>query len=62
MAARGARAAGSDALIGFLHATTLKDICLAKCQSPFLFIQQQGGFRGDPAVTRWERSPTLPFI
>ena len=26
---------------------TLKDICLAKCQSPFLFIQQQGGFRGD---------------
>jgi len=32
---------------GVYQWTTLKDICLAKCQSPFLFIQQQGGFRGD---------------
>jgi len=26
-----------------------KDVCLAKCQSPILFIQQQGGFRRDVA-------------
>ena len=29
--------------------TPLKDLCLAKCQSPFLFIQQHGGFRRDVA-------------
>jgi predicted metal-binding membrane protein len=28
--------------------TPLKDTCLAQCQSPLLFIQRQGGFRGGP--------------
>jgi len=30
---------------GVYQFTPLKDMCLAKCQSPFLFIQRQGGFR-----------------
>jgi len=34
---------------GVYQWTPLKDLCLAKCQSPFLFIQQQGGFRRDIA-------------
>jgi len=32
---------------GMYQWTRLKDVCLAKCQSPFLFIQQQGGLRRD---------------
>ena len=32
---------------GLYQWTRLKDVCLAKCQSPFLFIQQHGGFRHD---------------
>jgi len=32
---------------GIYQWTPLKDVCLAKCQSPFLFIQQLGGFRRD---------------
>lgn len=32
---------------GIYQWTPLKDLCLAKCQSPFLFIQQLGGFRRD---------------
>jgi predicted metal-binding membrane protein len=32
---------------GVYQWTRLKDVCLAKCQLPFLFIQQQGGFRRD---------------
>ena len=32
---------------GLYQWTRLKDVCLAKCQSPFLFIQQHGGFRRD---------------
>ncbi|MCK1366017.1 DUF2182 domain-containing protein [Bradyrhizobium sp. 62] len=27
--------------------TRLKDICLAQCQSPFLFLMRHGGFRSD---------------
>jgi predicted metal-binding membrane protein len=34
---------------GIYQWTRLKSVCLAKCQSPLLFIQQQGGFRGDIA-------------
>jgi predicted metal-binding membrane protein len=34
---------------GIYQWTPLKDVCLAKCQSPFLFIQQLGGFRRDAA-------------
>src|SRR5215467_10378585 len=30
---------------GLYQWSRLKDVCLAKCQSPFLFIQHQGGFR-----------------
>jgi predicted metal-binding membrane protein len=33
---------------GLYQWTPLKEACLAYCQSPLLFIQQQGGFRGDP--------------
>ena len=32
---------------GLYQWTRLKDVCLAKCQSPFLFIQQHVGFRSD---------------
>jgi len=32
---------------GLYQWTPLKDSCLAQCQSPFLFIQRHGGFRGD---------------
>jgi len=32
---------------GIYQWTPLKEVCLAKCQSPFLFIQQLGGFRRD---------------
>ncbi len=34
---------------GLYQWSRLKNICLAKCQSPLLFIQQQGGFRRDAA-------------
>ena len=34
---------------GLYQWTPFKDVCLAKCQSPFLFIQQLGGFRRDAA-------------
>src|SRR6185437_16769968 len=27
--------------------TPLKDVCLAQCQSPFLFLMRHGGFRAD---------------
>jgi predicted metal-binding membrane protein len=42
---------GGGVLIGagIYQWTTLKDVCLARCQSPFLFIQQLGGFRRDAA-------------
>jgi predicted metal-binding membrane protein len=33
---------------GVYQWTPLKDICLAQCQSPLLFIQRQGGFHRDP--------------
>ena len=33
---------------GVYQWTPLKDICLAHCQSPLLFIQRQGGFHRDP--------------
>ncbi|MGA7384096.1 MAG: DUF2182 domain-containing protein [Methylocella sp.] len=33
---------------GIYQWTPLKDMCLAHCQSPLLFIQRQGGFRRDP--------------
>jgi predicted metal-binding membrane protein len=33
---------------GIYQWTPLKDICLAHCQSPLLFIQRQGGFHRDP--------------
>src|SRR5208283_2940305 len=34
---------------GLYQWTPLKDACLSYCRSPLLFIQQQGGFRRDPA-------------
>jgi predicted metal-binding membrane protein len=34
---------------GIYQWTPFKDVCLAHCQSPFQFIQQHGGFRGDRA-------------
>lgn len=34
---------------GIYQWAPFKDVCLAKCQSPFLFIQQFGGFRRDAA-------------
>jgi predicted metal-binding membrane protein len=34
-------------LAGLYQWTPLKEACLAYCQSPLRFIQQQGGFRGD---------------
>jgi predicted metal-binding membrane protein len=45
------KALGGAVLIaaGIYQWTLLKDVCLAKCQSPFLFIQQLGGFRRDAA-------------
>ena len=32
---------------GVYQWTPLKDVCLAQCQSPFLFLMRHGGFRGD---------------
>jgi predicted metal-binding membrane protein len=42
---------GGSVLIaaGIYQWTRFKDVCLAKCQSPFLFIHQLGGFRRDAA-------------
>jgi predicted metal-binding membrane protein len=42
---------GSFLLIvaGAYQWTRIKDVCLANCQSPILFLQQQGGFRRDKA-------------
>jgi predicted metal-binding membrane protein len=34
---------------GLYQWTPLKDSCLGQCQSPLLFIQRHGGFRGDRA-------------
>jgi predicted metal-binding membrane protein len=34
---------------GLYQWTPLKDVCLSQCQSPVMFIQRHGGFRGDPA-------------
>ncbi|WP_316201514.1 MULTISPECIES: DUF2182 domain-containing protein [unclassified Bradyrhizobium] len=34
---------------GVYQWTPLKDICLAQCQSPFLFLMRHGGFRSDPS-------------
>lgn len=36
-------------LAGLYQWTPLKEACLSNCRSPLLFIQQQGGFRRDPA-------------
>ena len=36
-------------VVGAYQWTSVKDVCLTKCQSPFLFIQQYGGFRSDIA-------------
>ncbi|MEI9982923.1 MAG: DUF2182 domain-containing protein [Aliidongia sp.] len=33
---------------GVYQWTPLKDVCLAQCQSPFLFLMRHGGFRDDP--------------
>jgi len=45
----GSNVLGGGVLIaaGIYQWTPIKDVCLAKCQSPFLFIQQLGGFRRD---------------
>ncbi|MBV9460854.1 MAG: DUF2182 domain-containing protein [Bradyrhizobium sp.] len=32
---------------GVYQWTPLKDVCLAQCQSPFLFLMRHGGFRSD---------------
>jgi predicted metal-binding membrane protein len=32
---------------GVYQWTPLKNVCLAQCQSPFLFLMRHGGFRGD---------------
>jgi predicted metal-binding membrane protein len=32
---------------GFYQLTPLKDVCLRQCQTPWLFIQNHGGFRRD---------------
>jgi predicted metal-binding membrane protein len=32
---------------GVYQWTPLKDVCLAQCQTPFLFLMRHGGFRGD---------------
>jgi predicted metal-binding membrane protein len=34
---------------GLYQWTPLKDVCLRQCQTPWLFIQQHGGFRGGAA-------------
>jgi predicted metal-binding membrane protein len=49
--ASASQAFGGTVLIaaGVYQWTPLKDICLAQCQSPLLFIQRQGGFRRDPS-------------
>jgi predicted metal-binding membrane protein len=49
MMASSSKVLGGGVLIaaGIYQWTPLKDVCLAKCQSPFLFIQQLGGFRRD---------------
>src|ERR1700760_1600925 len=33
---------------GVYQWTPLKDVCLAQCQSPLLFLMRHGGFRDDP--------------
>ncbi|CCE06079.1 conserved membrane hypothetical protein [Bradyrhizobium sp. STM 3843] len=33
--------------VGVYQWTPLKDVCLAQCQSPFLFLMRHGGFRQD---------------
>jgi predicted metal-binding membrane protein len=48
MMATTSRAFGAFVLIaaGFYQWSPLKDACLKQCQSPWLFIQNNGGFRG----------------
>jgi predicted metal-binding membrane protein len=49
MLASSSRMPGGIILItaGLYQWTPLKDTCLSWCQSPLLFIQRNGGFRGD---------------
>ena len=49
MMASSSKVLGGGVLIaaGIYQWTPLKDVCLAKCRSPFLFIAQLGGFRRD---------------
>jgi len=51
MMASASNALGGIVLItaGIYQWTQFKDRCLVNCQSPFQFIQRQGGFRGDIA-------------
>src|SRR5882757_8668873 len=46
----GSQLLGAIVLIaaGIYQWTPLKDVCLAQCQSPFLFLMRHGGFRDDP--------------
>jgi predicted metal-binding membrane protein len=50
MMASASRTLGGLVLIaaGTYQWAPLKDMCLAQCQSPLVFIQRQGGFRGGP--------------
>jgi predicted metal-binding membrane protein len=41
---------------GVYQWTPLKNVCLAQCQSPFLFLMRHGGFRSDA------RSCLLPGV
>jgi predicted metal-binding membrane protein len=43
------RTLGAVVLIaaGVYQWTSLKDVCLAQCQTPFGFLMRHGGFRGD---------------
>jgi len=49
--ASASRVLGGVVLIvaGLYQWTPLKNVCLAQCQSPAMFIQRHGGFRRDPA-------------
>ena len=51
MVARATPSLGGMLLIaaGLYQWTPLKNACLAQCQSPLVFIQRHGGFRGDRA-------------
>ena len=49
--ASASKALGGIVLIaaGIYQWTPLKDVCLAQCQSPLLFLVRHGGFRGERA-------------